>query len=166
MNNTVSKKEEERYSELQAIALDFAREGNSVELEKMISYGINVNLCTHKEDTLLMLASYNGNFETSKMLIEKGADVERRNQRGQTPLEGVCFKGNMEIVKLLVENAALIDKNATIYASMFGHKEIVAYLKAQNSNTKDIKILGISAEFIASLMSIFRNFFTRDVQVA
>ena len=166
MSLTVSLEDEKRYGELQAIALDFAREGNSIELEKMISYGMNVNLCTHKEDTLLMLATYNGNLETSKMLIAKGADVERRNQRGQTPLEGVCFKGNMAIVKLLVENGALIDKNATIYASMFGHKEIVAYLKAQNNSTKDIKILGISAKFIASLTSVFRNFFTRDAQLA
>ena len=166
MSLEVSQEEEERYAELQALALDFAREGNSFELENMLDYGISVNLCTHKDDTLLMLSSYNGNFETTKMLIDKGSDIERRNQRGQTPLEGVCFKGNLEIVRLLVENGASIDKNTIIYATMFGHKEIVAYLKEQNSDKKDVKILGVNVELIASLTSTFRNFFKRAEKAA
>ena len=158
--------EEKRYAVLQMLALDFAREGNAQELEYMLDYGISVNLCTNKDDTLLMLSSYNGNFETTKMLIDKGADIERRNQRGQTPLEGVCFKGNLEIVKLLVQNGANTDGNAIIYASMFGNKEIVAYLKEQNIDKKDAKILGINVELIASVTSKFRNLFKRDKKLA
>ncbi len=124
--------EEDWYAELQLIALDYAREGQTKGLEEMIKYGMSVNLCTHKDDSLLMLASYNGNTETAKMLLENGAKVDKVNQRGQTPLEGVCFKGNVEMVKLLVENLATIHKNAIIYASIFGHKDIVDYLQDQS----------------------------------
>ena len=55
----ISKEEEERYVQLQMMALDFAREGNTQELELMIKHGMSVNLCTHKDDSLLMLATYN-----------------------------------------------------------------------------------------------------------
>ena len=60
---------------------------------------MSVNLTDHKGNTLLMLASYNGNFETTKMLLEYKAEVDRKMIEGQTPLAGVCFKGYFDIVK-------------------------------------------------------------------
>ena len=158
---SISEEDENRYAELQMIALDFAREGNTQELERMIRYGINVNLCTHKDDSLLMLATYNANLATSKMLLEFGADTDKRNQRGQTPLEGVCFKGNLEMVKLLVENGASMDGNALVYAGIFGHKEIVDYLKKQKLNDKQDKILGMNIEFIVSITAKLKYMLAR-----
>jgi len=61
-----------------------------------------VNLADAKGNSLLMLASYNGEVETTRMLLGRGADVDRRNDRGQTPLGGAAFKGDEEIVALLL----------------------------------------------------------------
>ncbi len=157
----ISKEEEERYVQLQMMALDFAREGNTQELELMIKHGMSVNLCTHKDDSLLMLATYNANLETSKMLLEFDADINKINQRGQTPLEGVCFKGNFEMVKLLVENGAIMDGNAIIYAGIFGHKEIVDYLKKQNLDNNQGKILGVNIEFIVLITAKLKYLFAK-----
>lgn len=153
MSVEITKEEEERYAQLQLLALDFAREGNTEELYKMIQHGMSVNLLTHKDDSLLMLASYNGNLETTQMLIAHGADMNRRNQRGQTPLEGVCFKGNLEMVKLLVESGAEVSKNAFIYATMFGNKEVVLYLKKHTNSSFSgtlVNTLGSTLLFISS----------------
>ena len=139
--DVIISKEEQRYAELQEIALDFAREGNTQELEKMITAGINVNLSTSKEDSLLMLASYNGNYETTKMLIANNADLNKVNARDQTPLEGVCFKGDLDILKLLVENGANFEGKAIVYASMFGNIDIVEYLKHQGLSKKSLKAI-------------------------
>ena len=157
----ISKEEEQRYAQLQMIALDFAREGNTQELESMLKHGLNVNLCTHKDDSLLMLATYNGNLETSKMLLNYEVDINKVNQRGQTPLEGVCFKGNVEIVKLLVENGAVVGRNAVIYAGMFGHKEIVGYLKKHNFDNKQARVFGIGIELIVLITAKIRYFFLK-----
>ena len=134
METIVSSQEEERYAELQLLALDYAREGNTHELDKMISYGMPINLCTNKNDTLLMLATYNGNYETALMLIKNGADLNKVNQREQTPLEGVCFKGYMEIVKYLKENADL----------------------------KEHKILGVDVESISNFVAKIKSFFRKN----
>ena len=99
MTAAITKEEEKRFEELQLLALDYAREGKTDQLDKMLSYGMPINLCTHKNDTLLMLATYNGNYETAQMLINNGANLNKVNQREQTPLEGVCFKGYIKIVK-------------------------------------------------------------------
>ena len=95
----VSQEELKRYEELQVLALDFARVGKTQDLKAMLEAGMSVNLTDHKGNTLLMLSSYNGNFETTKMLLEYGAEVDKKNDRGQTPLAGVCFKGYFDIAK-------------------------------------------------------------------
>jgi len=151
--------EENRYAQLQLFALDYAREGNTNELEKMLTYGMHINLCTHKDDTLLMLAAYNGHLDTAGMLIKKGANLDQQNQRGQSPLEGVCFKGNLEMVKLLVENTATIHKNAIIYASIFGHKEIVNYLKDQGVDKNRFTFFGTSMGMLVTISSKIKKLF-------
>lgn len=139
------------------MALDFARDAETQKLESMLKHGLSPNLCTHKDDSLLMLATYNGNLETSKMLLNFGADINKVNQRGQTPLEGVCFKGNLEMVKLLIKNGAKSDGNAIVYATIFGNMEIVNYLQ-QSSSKK--KILGINIKLIVKITSKIKKLFS------
>ncbi len=147
-NVEVSKEEEARYGELCAMALDFARTNQTDALFQMIKHGLNVNLKSHKGDTLLMLASYNGAFETTQMLISQGAKVDERNDRGQTPLAGACFKGNLAMVKLLVENGADVEANNGMgltpysFAVMFGRGEIAKYLLNRSPKPSLLKKLG------------------------
>jgi uncharacterized protein len=115
----------------EAIALatklfDFAREGRTAELDQYISAGIPVNLTNHKGDTLLMLASYYGNLDTVKMLLEKGADTNVLNERGQSPIAGAVFKGYDDIVKAMFDKGADIragQPNAVDSAHMFRREE-------------------------------------------
>ena len=151
--------EEDRYAQLQLMALDYAREGETNNLEVMIKHGMSVNLSTHKDDTLLMLAAYNGHLDMARMLIRKGGNLDQKNERGQTPLEGVCFKGNLVMVKLLVENGATIYKNAIIYASIFGHKKIVKYLKDQGVDKNRLTFFGLSTVTIVAISSQIKKLF-------
>ncbi|RXJ96698.1 hypothetical protein CRU94_00865 [Arcobacter sp. AHV-9/2010] len=152
----VSQEELKRYEELQVLALDFARVGKTQDLKAMIEAGMSVNLSDHKGNTLLMLASYNGNFETTSMLVDLKADIDRKNDKGQTPLAGVCFKGYFDIVKILVEAGANINENnglgttPLIFASMFGHTQIVEYLNKQDKNRSfKSKIYLLLSKFIS-----------------
>ncbi|NKQ41062.1 MAG: ankyrin repeat domain-containing protein [Sulfurovum sp.] len=155
--------EEDRYVQLQSLALDYAREGDTKGLEKMLRYGMPINLGTHKGDTLLMLATYNGCVDTTSILIQKGANIDQKNQRGQTPLEGACFKGKLPIVKLLVENGATIDKNAIIYASIFGHKDIVYYLTKQGVDGSRSKVFGVFIDIVVAISFKIKTLFkTKD----
>lgn len=161
-NSDISQEEQKRYDELQVMALDFARRGQTQDLKLMLEAKMPVNLKDHKGNTLLMLASYNGNFETTKMLLDLGADVDMKNDRGQTPLAGVCFKGYLNIVKLLVENKANIYENngmgttPIMFASMFGNSQIVEYLNEQNSSFKSKIYL-----YISKILSIFKKLFKK-----
>ena len=147
-----------RYEELQVIALDFARTGKTQDLKAMLQAGMPVNLCDHKGNSLIMLASYNGNLETTVMLVDFGAEVDKKNDRGQTPLAGVCFKGYLDIVKVLVKAGANIYENngmgttPIMFASMFGNYEIVKYLSEQNKKNNFISKIYLIISKIFSLI--------------
>ena len=52
----ISQEEEQRYAELQLMALESARAGDIELLKSMIQAGMPVNLCDPKGNSLLMLA--------------------------------------------------------------------------------------------------------------
>jgi ankyrin repeat protein len=152
--------EEQRYAELQQMALDFARHGETDPLGEMLRHGLPVNLADLKGNTLLMLACYNGNVETARMLLSFGADVDRRNDRGQTPLGGAAFKGYAEVVSLLVENGSDIDADngggmtPLMFAGMFGRHAVVDLLRRHGASLQRRTSWGISARWMLRLSAL------------
>lgn len=159
----LTKEEEQRYAELQLMAVDMARCGDTAELEKMILSGLPINLRDSKGNSLLMLAAYNSHAETTSMLLKHGADVDLRNDHGQTPLGGVAFKGNSTLVSLLLEAGADINadngggKTPLMFAAMFGHQEVVRHLLDQGADPNSQTVLGISAQSLAKFTGAFRS---------
>ena len=66
MPGAITAADEMRYAELQQMALGFARHGETESLGAMLLHGLPVNLADLKGNSLLMLASYNGNLETTQ----------------------------------------------------------------------------------------------------
>jgi len=153
--------EQRRYEELLALAIEFARSGQSEELRKMVVHGLPIDLQDHKGNTLLMLAVYNDHFKTAKMLLEHGASVDKRNDRGQTPLGGAAFKGYCHMIELLITHGAQVDidqgggKTPLFFAALFGRKEAYEMLKSYGADEK--RFLGISLGSIVGLTHGFSN---------
>lgn len=161
MNAEITVEEEQRYGELQAMALDFARQGDTAALAPMLEAGIPVNLADHKQNTLLMLAAYHGHVETVRLLLDHGARVDQRNDRNQTPLGGVAFKGDVEIAQLLIEAGADIDADngngmtPLMFARMFGRNEVAKVLEQAGAN-RQARSRGVSIGQMAVVMGIVR----------
>jgi ankyrin repeat protein len=154
MQTAITEAEEKRYAELQQMALDFARQGETETLAAMLRHGLPANLADAKGNSLLMLASYNGHLETTRMLLEGGAAADGRNDRGQTPLGGAAFQGYEQIVTLLLEHGADIDADngggmtPLMFAAMFGRGKVVEQLRARGASLQQRNRLGMSAGFI------------------
>lgn len=158
----ITAQEQNRYLELQMIALNYARYGNTQDLMLMIESKMPINLSDQKGNTLLMLAAYNNHEQTTQMLVDKGAIVDQKNDRGQTPLAGVCFKGYLNVAKVLVRAGANIYENngmgttPIMFASLFGNHEIVKYLSKQNGSKKSKFYLVVSKMF-SWIKKLFTN---------
>lgn len=158
--------EEERYSELQELALEYARQGETEALETMLLHRLPVNLSTNKGNTLLMLASYHDHPKTVEMLLHYGAAVDQANDRGQTPLAGVAFKGYQEVAKILLEAGANplasqgsvmgVEMTPIRFAMIFGRKEIQKLFKEYLVVSKPTK-----RPLLLRLASFFRNLFRK-----
>jgi len=159
MTTITTEAEERRYAELQLLALDYARTGETELLARMIQHGLSMNLADAKGNTLLMLACYHQNRDTARMLLEHQAEVDRRNHRGQTPLGGAAFKGYEDIVALLLEHGAEIDADngagmtPLMFAAMFGRAKVVAQLQAHGASLRLRNRLGISAKWMVRFSS-------------
>jgi ankyrin repeat protein len=172
MDAPISEAEEKRYAELQLLALDAARTGDSATLISMIDAGLPVNLQDHKGNSLLMLAAYHGNIETVVELLARKADPDRRNLRNQTPLGGVAFKGFVPVAEVLLDAGA--DLNADqgggitplMLASLFGRTEMMRFLEKRGANSAARTRWGFTANFFAGLFDLvnrMRQIFPRRV---
>jgi hypothetical protein len=97
--------------------------------------------------TPLVLASYLGNREATKALVEAGADLNAFSATG-TALMGVCFKGYDDIAAYLIDAGADVNASdpkaanggtALIFAAMFNREDIVNLLleKGADAGAKD-----------------------------
>ena len=79
------------------------------------SVGANVNMRDSFENSLLLLACENGNYDMAKLIIRFNADVDLRNHCRGTALQSAAKWGYYDCVKLLLENNA--DPNAQVLHS-------------------------------------------------
>ena len=87
-----------------------------------------------KSRSTLQAASYDGEVEIVRLLLDRGADVQARHPRNGTVLQAASYRGHEEIVRLLIERGADVNTQAGRYgtalqaASVSGCKEIVQML--------------------------------------
>ena len=106
---------------------DMARHGDPTLIE-YVKQGVNVDLVNQGGQSFLMLASYNGQLELTRALLEAGANPNLLNDRGQSPLAGVIFKKEDALIDLLVEHGAdplAGQPTAVDTARMFGRDDLV-----------------------------------------
>ncbi len=136
----------------------YARMGHAEELAELFGQGLPANLRNDKGDSLLMLAAYNGQAATVRVILEAGGDPELANDRGQTPLAGACFKGDLEIARLLIAHGAKVDgegdgtRTALMVAAMFDRTELVALLLAHGADPARRDASGMTAADMARQM--------------
>jgi len=161
---TLTAEEEQRYAELQRVAIDAARHGDLAALEPMLDAGMPANLRDEKGNTLLMLAAYHGHAEMVGSLLRYHAEPDARNDRNQTPLAGVAFKGHVRVARVLLMGGAdpLADQGGgrtpVMFAAMFGNLEMVKLLE-EAASTKGSKKSSLG--WLARIMAIPRALFFR-----
>lgn len=118
------------------------RKNDTETLQELIKADKSLLVARNERGTPpLTLATYLGNLETGKWLVEAGADLEAKDAAG-TALMGVCFKGNTEIAKYLIDAGA--DVNATneqgttalIFAAMFNQEAVIDLLLENGADNK------------------------------
>ena len=148
----------ETYQVIQEL-FQLVRAGDAARLKALFERGFNApNIRDGKGNSLLMLASYNGQLETTRLLLARGADAQLANDMGQIPLAGAAFKGDTEIARLLIEHGAEVNaqmpdgKTALMFAAMFNRLEIIDLLLAHGADASLQTNDGSTAQSLAQAM--------------
>jgi ankyrin repeat protein len=119
---------------------DVARKGTIEEVKAIFKKNPNsINELNTEGYSPLVLATYRGNNEVAKFLIENGSNINGNSKMG-TPLMAAIVKGNTEIAKLLILKNADVnssDSNGTtalMYAVQFKNSDILKLLLLHNAD--------------------------------
>lgn len=119
-------------------SFQWARTGDVVQMENLLTVGAPPNLTNERGDTLLILAAYHRQPNIVALLLRHGADVQRFNDNGQTALGAAVFRSASDIVALLLDAGADPDggpKSARQVAEFFDLMEMTALLPPRSSET-------------------------------
>lgn len=118
-----------------------ARENNAAFVIQYISDGLNIDTVDNRGFSPLILACYNGNKETTHLLVQAGANIELQDQAGNTALIAVCFKGFSDLFDILFTSKINVDKQnfngatALTFAATFNQVDLVRKLKEKGAKS-------------------------------
>ena len=107
---------------------------NTSEVARLVKQGAALNSQDKEGRTPTMVATYNNDYPTAKILIEAGADVNIRDNILNNPFLYAGAEGFLDILKLTVKAGAdptILNRyggTALIPAGEHGHVEVIKYL--------------------------------------
>jgi len=123
-------------------------EGSILDLTRIsLEHGVDVNIRTTNEWTLLHSAAFRGWLAIARLLIDRGANADTENDEGETPLNLVsrgrygAEEDGVSITRLLLERGVDVnarDKNKTtpLHSAVFrGRLEVAKVLLNHGANT-------------------------------
>lgn len=116
---------------------NYAYAGNVPHVRRLLLEGVDPNVADEYRRTALSLAAEEGHLAVVDVLLAGGAWVDPHEDYDtyETPLMVAVTSGHLDVVKKLVEAGAnhlwhvgVSQANASFYARLHGHTEIVEYL--------------------------------------
>ncbi|EGQ9349504.1 TPA: ankyrin repeat domain-containing protein [Vibrio parahaemolyticus] len=122
---------ETQYQSLVELFFDAARIGNNEVVETFVSQGFPIDQRNNESYTALMVAAYQGNKDTVRLLLDSGANACLQDKRGNTAL----IKREISIAKDLYQaecspdlrNKAGLDLKT--FAEIYGQSEVLKSLQ-------------------------------------
>ncbi|TOH48470.1 hypothetical protein CGI81_08130 [Vibrio parahaemolyticus] len=130
---------ETQYQSLVELFFDAARIGNNEVVETFVSQGFPIDQRNNESYTALMVAAYQGNKDTVRLLLDSGANACLQDKRGNTALMGALMgaliKREISIAKDLYQaecspdlrNKAGLDLKT--FAEIYGQSEVLKSLQ-------------------------------------
>ncbi|MBU2898630.1 ankyrin repeat domain-containing protein [Vibrio hepatarius] len=125
---------EQEYQSLVGLFFDAARVGDNEVLETFVSQGFPIDQRNNQSYTALMVAAYQGNKDSVRLLLDSGANACLQDKRGNTALMGALIKREISIARDLYQaecSPELRNKaglNLQEFAQVFGQSKVLQSL--------------------------------------
>ena len=143
-------------SELRKDLMEAAKDGNTTKVEKILSFGTDVDARDDENDTPLIVASRFGREGIVQLLVTKAADVEAINNSRSNGVSAAAQGGHVKALRVLVDAGAAVDARNVdgltplALASMGGHLDSVKLLLDEGADVKARGNVGETALILAA----------------
>ncbi|MGM1429676.1 ankyrin repeat domain-containing protein [Sphingobacterium lactis] len=127
------------------------KRGDTVYLDKHVNAS-NIEAVNAQSQSMLMMATYQDNYDLASFLVKKGADPNQQDEQLNSPFLYAGASGYLDMVKLYLAYGARFDVfnryhgTALIPAAEKGHIEVVRLLaKTKNFPINHVNRLGWTA---------------------
>ncbi|NOH72819.1 ankyrin repeat domain-containing protein [Vibrio pectenicida] len=126
---------EQEYQSLVELFFSAARIGDNQVLETFVSQGFPIDQRNNQSYTALMVAAYQGNKDSVRLLLDSGANACLQDKRGNTALMGALIKREISIASDLYQakcSPELRNKaglNLQEFAQIFGQSKVLQSLQ-------------------------------------
>ncbi|HEX3996525.1 MAG TPA: ankyrin repeat domain-containing protein, partial [Acetobacteraceae bacterium] len=90
----------------QAVIADAASTGNTMEIQRLLKRGADVNAQQADGATALQWAAYRGDSQMAELLLKAGAKPDLANHDGATPLWLAAARGDAAVIEALLKGGA------------------------------------------------------------
>jgi hypothetical protein len=135
--------EDEEALQHQKQVLDFAKEGQLVELTRLLEEHPDLDVDGYKDVNgwrALYWACSSGHTDCARLLIDHKADIHAKTNFGSSSLHGASQFGDLGCVKLLVQHGADVNcqdeygSTPLMYSAYHGNQTIAQYLLEQKAD--------------------------------
>ncbi|MEK4660801.1 ankyrin repeat domain-containing protein [Priestia sp. FSL H7-0729] len=152
--------EEKNMTSLEEQLFKAVEDRDNENIQKWIQAGAHINAQDQSGRTAAMIATYNNDLPSAKVLIKAGADVNIQDDMKNNPFLYAGAEGYLEILRLTIEAGAdptitnRYGGTALIPASEHGYVEVVQELLTQTSvNVDHVNQLGWTALLEAIILN-------------
>jgi ankyrin repeat protein len=142
---------------IQQLLFDAATIGREDMIAPLLAAGADIGARDARGYTALILATYNGQEGTARLLLDHHAAIDAGDgARGNTALHGVAFKGYPAIARMLIDAGADVNcrnrsgQTALMLATLFGRADMFDLLVAAGADPDAIDDAGNSAMSVAA----------------
>lgn len=134
-----------------ALLAEWAKVGDAMAVQRMVTQGACVEAAGADGTTALMSAAAEGHLDVVKVLLMHNAQVQAVNKEGETALHFAVRNNELAVAALLLEQGAVVDaRSATgttplMLASCLGFEQMVELLLKAGADASQVDEDGVNA---------------------
>lgn len=121
--------------------------GDIDQIERHIHWGSDINTVDVDGNRPLHVASSQGRYVITKLLLKHGAEIDALDRNGHSALHRALMRGRTKVAELLIQQGAMFDADQLLDEVVYNNvadRDVIAFLLAQGADSNHLNPAGFT----------------------